>query len=85
MYDLNNLISANSGWTLEVANGINDSGEICGYGLIGGNTHAFLLTPVPKPSTFALLAVGSTSLVAFAWRRRSGRPVPSENVSNLTA
>ncbi|HEY4257416.1 MAG TPA: hypothetical protein VGM66_09400 [Candidatus Udaeobacter sp.] len=47
MQDLNRLIPANSGWILGQANGINDAGQIAGYGTIRGQTHAFLLTPVP--------------------------------------
>jgi len=43
--DLNSMIGAKTGWVLEQGNGINDAGEIVGYGTIGGNTHAFLLTP----------------------------------------
>lgn len=46
MLDLNNLIPPNSGWELDVANGINDAGKIVGYGTRNGtNLHAFLLTP----------------------------------------
>jgi probable HAF family extracellular repeat protein len=46
MLDLNNLIPPNTGWSLYVANGINDAGEIVGYGTRNGtNLHAFLLTP----------------------------------------
>jgi probable HAF family extracellular repeat protein len=46
MLDLNNLIPPNTGWNLYVANGINDAGEIVGYGTRDGTTlHAFLLTP----------------------------------------
>ena len=45
--DLNNSISANSGWVLECAAAINATGQIAGTGLINGLTHAFLLTPVP--------------------------------------
>jgi probable HAF family extracellular repeat protein len=45
MQDLNGLIPAGSGWVLESANGINTSGQITGYGVINGQTHAFLLTP----------------------------------------
>jgi len=44
--DLNNLIPANTGWTLQQANAINDHRQITGFGLIGGQIHAFLLTPV---------------------------------------
>ena len=45
MQDLNKLIPAKSGWVLTQANGINDSGEIVGYGMINGQEHGFLLTP----------------------------------------
>ena len=34
-----------SGWVLTAGQGINDLGQITGYGTIGGQTHAFLLTP----------------------------------------
>ncbi len=72
MTDLNNLINSTSGWTLGSACGINDLGQIVGYGLNSlGQNHAFLLTPIPEPSTFALLDIGLISFIAFAWRRRS--------------
>ena len=62
--DLNGLIPAGSGWTLRSARGINDLGQIVGWGIINGNSHAFLLTPVPEPATLALLALGGAALVA---------------------
>ncbi len=43
--DLNTLIPANSGWTLQSASSINNAGEIVGAGLIYGETHAFLARP----------------------------------------
>jgi len=43
--DLNTLIPKNSGWYLECAQGINDAGDIVGFGTINGSTHAFLATP----------------------------------------
>jgi len=44
MTDLNSLIPPGSGWDLEQATGINDSGWIVGYGSnSAGATHAFLL------------------------------------------
>jgi probable HAF family extracellular repeat protein len=43
--DLNDLISKGSPWYLEVAESINDAGQITGYGMIHGETHAFLATP----------------------------------------
>jgi probable HAF family extracellular repeat protein len=44
--DLNDLISPKSGWLLLEARGINDRGQIVGQGLIKGQFHAFLLTPI---------------------------------------
>jgi uncharacterized membrane protein len=40
MQDLNMLIPTDSGWTLEVASGINDRGEIVGWGDHGGVENA---------------------------------------------
>ena len=45
MVDLNTRIPSGSGWVLLHAHGINDSGQIAGVGLKGGQPHAFLLTP----------------------------------------
>ena len=44
MFDLNNLIPANSGWLLQFANAINDQGQIVGQGTFNGQSEAFLLT-----------------------------------------
>lgn len=49
MTDLNKVIDARSGWTLEEARGINERGQICGTGTFGGRCDAFLITP-EKPS-----------------------------------
>jgi probable HAF family extracellular repeat protein len=46
MQDLNELIPPNSGWTLTEARSINESGQIVGNGIIKGQQHGFLLTPV---------------------------------------
>jgi probable HAF family extracellular repeat protein len=45
MTDLNGLIRKRSGWILTTAAAINKAGQIAGWGEIGGQTHAFLLTP----------------------------------------
>jgi probable HAF family extracellular repeat protein len=45
MVDLNDLISKDSGWTLQSAASINASGQIAGQGMINGEVHAFLATP----------------------------------------
>ena len=56
--DLIDLIPAGSGWDiLNIAYDINDSGQIVGYGTVGGETHAFMMTPIPEPTTMLLLAL----------------------------
>ena len=45
MQDLNKMIPARTGWILQEGAGINDAGEIAGYGTLHGELHAFLLTP----------------------------------------
>ena len=45
MQDLNRLIPAGSGWVLTTAYGINDAGQIVGYGTHNKQQRAFLLTP----------------------------------------
>ena len=74
MEDLDSLIAPSSGWILGNATGINDNGQICGTGTNpSGQTHAFLLTPTPEPSTLALLGVGAMGLIAYVWRRRRAK------------
>jgi hypothetical protein len=48
MYDLNTLLDPKSGagWTLRFGNFIDDAGRIAGDGIIDGQVHAFVLTPV---------------------------------------
>ena len=45
MLDLNKQVTNISGWTLNMATGINSKGQICGVGTYKGLTRAFLLTP----------------------------------------
>jgi probable HAF family extracellular repeat protein len=67
--DLNTLIPADGGWTLLSAEGINAGGDIVGFGTLGGATHAYLLTPVPEPSTWLLLLTGMALLYRRVARR----------------
>jgi probable HAF family extracellular repeat protein len=67
--DLNTLLPTDSGWQLTVAIGINDSGQIVGFGLDpAGDQEAFLLdtsmqsSGTPEPSTWALVALGALAL-----------------------
>lgn len=45
LQNLNTLIDPASGWTLETATGVNDSGQIVGRGLFAGRIRPYLLTP----------------------------------------
>jgi probable HAF family extracellular repeat protein len=45
MHDLNTLIPAGSGWVLQEAWDINTFEQIVGYGMLNGQTRAFLATP----------------------------------------
>jgi probable HAF family extracellular repeat protein len=47
MRDLNALIAPDGRWTLQVAAGVNDRGEIAGTGLHDGQRRAYVLTPPP--------------------------------------
>jgi probable HAF family extracellular repeat protein len=49
MWDLNELIPANSGWRLQRATGINDDGIITGWGSHNFRTEGFVLTPGGPP------------------------------------
>jgi probable HAF family extracellular repeat protein len=72
--DLNSFLDASTksaGWVLLEAHGINDNGWIIGnaYNSHTGVTHAFLLTPIPEPETYAMLLAG-LGVVGFMSRRR---------------
>ncbi len=71
-FDLNDLVLGGDGWTLLSAEGINDHGQIVGFGLFNGQTRAFLLTPVPEPATM-LLSAAPLLLMAGAARRGKHR------------
>ncbi len=48
LMDLNALIDRRSGWLLVNALSINDSGQICGWGMLRGKERGFLLDPVVR-------------------------------------
>jgi len=70
MIDLNSLIDPSSGWVLNAGYAINNRGQITGYGTIGGRQQAFLLTPVPEPSTLVLGLIGAIATVLIARHKR---------------
>ncbi|MCL5104473.1 MAG: DUF3466 family protein [Armatimonadetes bacterium] len=73
--DLNILLdSASQDWTLYDAYGINNLGQIVGYGLDKtGLQHAFLLTPVPEPSPVVALLCGIVTTAGLGLRRKTRR------------
>lgn len=58
MRDLNSLIDPGSGWTLKEATGVNNWGQIVGFGTVNGQTHAFLLSPADASQGTALGSFG---------------------------
>jgi probable HAF family extracellular repeat protein len=64
--DLNSRIPADSGWVLTSAKAVNANGQIVGQGIVNGEVHAYLLTPlVPRDTTaptIAGLAVNPSSI-----------------------
>ena len=51
-----------SQFTVTTACDLNDSNQVVGDGLIGGNTHGYLIQ-VPEPATLSLLALGGLSML----------------------
>jgi probable HAF family extracellular repeat protein len=70
---LENLIAAGSGWSnLREGTSINNAGQIAGTGLYNGQLQAFLLTPVPEPTSLAFVILALLSAcIAFRPRSRS--------------
>jgi probable HAF family extracellular repeat protein len=76
LVDLNSLIDSALGITLTEARDINDNGQI----VANGGGRAYLLTPVPEPSSIlGLVAFGLTGGVA-ARRQRIGRAATTGSI-----
>jgi probable HAF family extracellular repeat protein len=59
MHDLNKLVVGPNPFSqLTAAAGINNRGEIVGFGFVGGQVHPFIATRVPEPSTLLLSSFG---------------------------
>lgn len=74
-YNLNDFLKPAdaANWYLREAVGINDLGEIIGTGIVNGEAHIFLATPVPEVNTATLIlcGLGMVAGVARTARRRS--------------
>jgi probable HAF family extracellular repeat protein len=73
MHDLNDFVTGAAGWTLVEATGINELGQIVGYGSYNDTSHAFLLTAVAVPEPSAYAAIASVLVFATAASRRRRR------------
>jgi probable HAF family extracellular repeat protein len=89
MSDLNDLIESGSGWTLSQAWGINDNGQIVGFGQSPSlQTHAFLLTP--RPSLQNLRFIGGqaqfdlSGMTGVTYRVEYSLALPTANWLALT-
>jgi len=73
MYDLNSYTTGLNGFVLGRASAINDNGWIIGLteGTGSYSGHAWLLTPIPEPSSIVLLGVAAVSLVSRRSRKSS--------------
>lgn len=65
--DLTLMLTNGQGWNLWQATGINNKGQIIGFGAYEGRWAGYLLTPVPEANSWLMVALGLP--VAWATRR----------------
>lgn len=75
--ELSQMLANQSGWNLYIASGINDSGEIVGFGTDpSGKYQVFRLepSPVPEPTVSAILSLAGVALAVRSLARRCRMP-----------
>jgi len=72
LHNINDLIPSTMGIRLTKARDINNAGQIIAWGQKGldPNEHGFLLTPIPEPATYWMIATA----LAIGTCRRNARP-----------
>jgi uncharacterized membrane protein len=63
------LVAPNLWGRLTAAVSINDEGQILGNGVINGEIHVFVATPVPEPAALLAAVLATTTLTALDRRR----------------
>jgi probable HAF family extracellular repeat protein len=64
LLDLNELIAAQTGWRLMEASGINNNGQIVGFGILAGVQRAFRLDPIEtvvRSSDFSIASIAGAA------------------------
>src|SRR4051794_9960764 len=78
--DLNTRLDPLSGWILSDAADINEAGQITGQGLINGQYHAYLLTPIPFAGDYN--SNGTVDAADYVlWRKNNNTAVTLPNDS----
>lgn len=86
MVDLNTLIPGGSLLTLRYPLGINDAGEIIGFGALpNGDSHPFLLVPLPKMTPRASSTPSGQKSVTLDLKVSAGRKYALQSSRDLIA
>lgn len=81
MMDLNDRLISVSDWQLMDAKGINDAGQIVGWGIHHGKYRAYLLNPVPESNETMIIGV-LTIIGTLIWHKRGHKRTSYRNSTN---
>lgn len=70
------IVGSGSGWSQLVVTGLNNAGEIVGYGAMGGATHGFLAEPIQPTGVAPVPGSVATAI-------ESSRPSPIRGVADI--